>query len=124
METSNNVAEQEVLAFVEDKSIELENVAPGMARKIMSYDGRMMLVKVYFEKGGIGVLHNHYHTQITYIAKGTFEVEIDGKKQVLTVGDVFHVAPNLIHGVVCLEEGILIDVFSPMREDFVDVTKG
>ena len=119
METSNKVVEQEVLAFVEDKSIEKETVAPGMKRKIMSYDDRAMIVKVYFDKGGIGVLHNHYHTQITYISKGVFEVEVDGKKKVLKEGDVFYVAPNLMHGVVCLEDGELIDVFSPMREDFI-----
>jgi len=39
-------------------------------------------------------------------------------KKVLKAGDVFYVAPNLIHGAVCLEAGVLIDVFSPMREDF------
>ena len=124
METTNKVEEKEVLAFVEDKSMEWEQVAPGMKRKIMTYDDRVMLVKVYFEKGGIGTVHNHYHTQLTYISKGVFEVEVDGKKQILKQDDVFHAAPNLFHGVVCLEEGELIDVFSPMREDFIDSVKG
>ena len=119
MDTNLKVTNENPAAFVEDKSLEWEVVAPGVKRKIMTYDKRIMLVKVYFETGGIGTVHNHYHTQLTYISKGMFEVEIDGKKQVLKQGDVFHAAPNLFHGVVCLEEGELVDVFSPMREDFI-----
>ncbi len=106
-------------AFVTDESLEWETVAPGMKRKIMAYDSRVMVVKVAFEKGAIGTLHHHYHTQIGYVAKGVFEVEVDGKKQVLKEGDVFYATPNIIHGAVCLEEGMLIDIFSPMREDFL-----
>ena len=109
-----------VKSFITDESLEWEVVAPGVKRKIVTYDERIMLVKVAFDKGGIGTLHHHYHTQLTYITNGgVFEVEIDCKKQVLKDGDVFHAAPNLVHGVVCLEAGTLIDVFSPMREDFI-----
>ena len=105
--------------FVEDKNLEWDDLGEGVKRKIMSYDSRLMLVKVGFEKGAIGTLHRHYHTQISFVESGTFEVEIDGKKEVLHKGDVFHAAPNLIHGVVCLKAGVLIDVFSPMREEFI-----
>jgi quercetin dioxygenase-like cupin family protein len=108
-----------VAAFVEDNSMEYEVVAPGVQRKIMSYDDSLMLVKVQFEKGSVGTLHHHYHTQISYVVKGKFEVEIDGVKRVLSEGDVFYVAPNLVHGAVCLEPGMLIDMFSPKREDFI-----
>lgn len=106
-------------AFVQDDALPWEQVAPGMKRKIMAYDDKLMLVKVAFEQGAVGVLHHHIHTQISYVQSGRFEVEIDGQKQVLQAGDVFHAAPNLVHGAVCLEQGQLIDVFSPMREDFI-----
>jgi quercetin dioxygenase-like cupin family protein len=105
--------------FVEDSSVEWTNVDKGVRRKIMSYDEQLMLVKVAFEKGAMGNLHHHYHAQITYVSKGAFEVEIDHQKKVLRTGDIFHVIPHLVHGVVCLEEGELIDVFNPYREDFV-----
>lgn len=105
--------------FIEDAAIEWEVTGEGVKRKIMAYDDRVMLVKVLFEKGAIGTLHHHYHTQLTHIASGAFEVEVDGKKQVLKAGDAFYIPPNAVHGVVCLEEGMLVDVFSPMREDFV-----
>ena len=106
-------------AFVEDKNIEWIDLGEGVSRKVMSYDSRLMLVKVGFEQGAIGTVHRHYHTQISYVESGEFEVEVDGKKEILKAGDVFHAAPDLLHGVVCIEAGVLIDVFSPMREDFV-----
>lgn len=108
-----------VKVFIEDSELPWEEVAPGMKRKIMSYDERLMVVKVSFEKGAVGVLHQHYHTQISHVESGEFEVEIAGEKKVLKAGDAFYIPPNVIHGAVCLEPGILIDVFSPMREDFV-----
>jgi quercetin dioxygenase-like cupin family protein len=108
-----------VKVFIEDADIPWEELGNGLRRKIMSYDERLMLVKVQFDKGGIGSLHQHDHTQITHIDSGVFEVEIAGKKQVLKGGDVFFIPSNALHGVVCLEAGVLIDAFSPMREDFV-----
>ncbi len=108
-----------VNVFVENDSIDWEIVDRGVRRKIMAYDDRLMLVKVDFETGAIGTLHNHFHTQITHIHSGVFEVEIDGNKKVLKAHDVFFVPTNLVHGVVCLEAGVLIDVFSPLREDFI-----
>lgn len=105
--------------FIPDKDIPWEETAPGMKRKIMAYDDRLMLVRVEFEQGAVGTLHSHPHTQITHLESGTFEVEISGEKKVLNAGDAFYVPPQAIHGVVCLEAGVLIDAFSPMREDFL-----
>ena len=107
--------------FVESSSIEWQDLGGGVRRKILSYDKNLMMVRVEFETGAIGALHKHPHIQMTNIEKGSFEVEIDGKKKVLHAGDVFYVHSNLVHGVVCLEKGVLIDVFNPMREDFVAI---
>jgi quercetin dioxygenase-like cupin family protein len=105
--------------FIEDEAIVWEQIDVGVQRKIIAYDPSLMIVKIKFEKGGIGPLHQHTHVQITHVQSGSFEVSIDGKKQVLKEGDAFLVTSNLVHGVLCLEEGILIDTFSPMREDFL-----
>ena len=106
-------------SFVESASIEWQDMGGGVKRKILSYDKNLMMVRVEFEKGAIGSLHKHPHIQMTNIDSGSFEVEIDGIKKVLHAGDVFYVHSNLVHGVVCLEKGALIDVFNPMREDFI-----
>lgn len=105
--------------FIENDSIPWEQAGEGVKRKIMSYDDTLMLVKVSFETGGVGALHQHYHHQITHVESGVFEVEIDGRKKLLSAGDVYHIPPNVVHGCVCLEAGVLIDAFSPMREDFI-----
>jgi quercetin dioxygenase-like cupin family protein len=105
--------------FIRNEDIAWEEVGIGVKRKIMAYDKNLMLVKVHFETGGVGALHQHYHSQITHVESGIFEVEIDGEKKELIAGDAFYIPPNVLHGAVCKESGVLIDVFSPMREDFV-----
>lgn len=105
--------------FLKDEDFEWEVVGEGIKRKIMGYDDKIMMVNVLFEKGSIGVPHEHYHSQVTNVAKGAFEVTIDGVTKVLKEGDCFYIPPHVVHGVVCVEEGLLIDVFSPIREDFM-----
>jgi quercetin dioxygenase-like cupin family protein len=106
--------------FIENKEINWEEMGNGVKRKIMSWDDKLMIVIVDFEEGGVGSLHSHHHSQITYIESGVFEVEIGAEKKILSGGDAFYIPPNVIHGAVCKEAGILIDCFSPMREDFVN----
>ncbi len=105
--------------FIKNDDVPWETVAEGLRRKIMSFDERVMMVKVDFEKGAVGVLHQHHHTQISHVESGVFEVEINGEKKMLKAGDAFYIPPNVIHGAVCLEAGVLIDIFSPMRKDFI-----
>lgn len=61
----------EVFQF--EKELKWEHPAPGIRRQIMGYDGQLMMVKVEFEKGAVGTLHEHYHSQATYVASGKFE---------------------------------------------------
>lgn len=105
--------------FVEDSTIPWETVGEGVKRKIMTYDANLMMVKVSFETGGIGTPHQHIHTQMSYVESGAFAITIADETKTLRAGDVYYIPPNIRHGAVCLESGILIDVFTPMREDFV-----
>ena len=89
--------------FILEKEIVWEPAGEGVVRQIMGYDGQVMLVKVKFEQGAVGTPHTHYHTQTTYVASG----------------DGVYIEPDAVHGCVCLEAGILIDCFSPMRADFL-----
>ena len=107
--------------FIENDIVKWTKVAHGVQRAILAYDESVMLVKVKFEKGAIGVLHQHPHVQISYVESGQFEVEVGGVKKVLNKGETFFAASNVWHGVICLEEGVLMDTFSPMRKDFIEV---
>jgi len=106
--------------YIQNEGLNWEDVAPGMKRQFMGYDDEIMMVKVKFDKGGIGARHAHIHSQTTYVVSGSFEVAIVDEKKVLRGGDGFYIPPNVEHGAVCLEDGILIDVFSPIREDFMN----
>lgn len=105
--------------FLFRKDIKVENVAEGVNRQVMGYNNQLMMVRVTFDENAVGYVHDHFHSQAAYVESGEFEVEIDGVKKTLTAGDSFFVPPNLSHGAVCKKEGILIDVFSPVREDFL-----
>jgi len=106
--------------FYSAKELEWTDLGGGLSRKILGWDKQIMMVKVRFELGTVGALHQHKHTQTTYCAKGKFEFTVGDEKQIINYGDGVYVPPNIPHGVVCLEEGVLIDVFSPVREDFLD----
>ena len=105
--------------FVDDQALPWEPVADGVKRKVMTYDANLMLVKVAFETGGIGAAHSHPHTQMSYVASGVFSILIADETRTVRAGDTYYIPPNVWHGAVCVEAGELVDVFTPMREDFV-----
>jgi quercetin dioxygenase-like cupin family protein len=106
-------------AFQIEDEIIWEYADKGITRQIFGSNNDIMMVKVKFEKGAIGAVHQHIHTQASYVESGVFEITIDGVKKVLKAGDGFFVEPNLWHGAEALEAGVLIDVFNPMRADFL-----
>lgn len=97
-----------------------EAVGDGLNRQVFGYNDSIMLVKVEFDVGAVGAVHAHPHSQVTYVESGEFDVIIDGVETRLGPGDSFYVEPHLDHGAVCRKAGVLIDVFSPVREDFLD----
>lgn len=105
--------------LIADNDIDWEDLGAGVKRKIMAYDDNLMLVKVEFEKGAVGSIHNHPHLQLSYVAKGSFEVTMGMDKKILNEGDVFFAPTMVFHGVVCLQDGLLIDIFNPHRADFL-----
>ena len=106
--------------FVQDHELEWEAVGEGVKRKIMTYDDKIMLVKVHFDEGGIGYKHEHYHSQVTYIESGEFEFSIGDETKLVKEGDAVYIPPHVLHGAICKKTGVLIDVFSPIREDFME----
>lgn len=105
--------------FIEGEDLDWEIIGKGLKRKIMGYDDKIMLVKVHFEVGAVGEMHKHYHSQVTYVESGSFDVTISGITKTLVGGDSFYIPPQELHGAICTQAGVLIDVFSPIREDFM-----
>jgi quercetin dioxygenase-like cupin family protein len=105
--------------FLHQGELITEITGDGVSRQIMGYSDDIMLVKVMFQSGSVGTIHDHPHVQSSYVANGKFEVNIEGEKQILSAGDGFFVPSGKKHGVICLETGILIDAFNPIRKDFL-----
>lgn len=94
-------------------------LAPGNRRRVLIHTPEMMQVEFDFEQGAVGALHSHPHIQVSYVAEGRFEVTIDGVMEVVEQGGSFIVPSGLVHGVVALTRGRLVDVFTPHRADFL-----
>ena len=105
--------------FQKQAETKWDDLGGGIKRQIYGYNDTIMMVKVKFETGAVGTLHQHHHSQVTYVESGVFETTIDNQVSILEKGDGFYVAPNKMHGVVCIQPGILIDVFTPHRADFL-----
>lgn len=101
------------------KDVIAEKTGEGVQRRILAYTDELMIVENSFEKGAVGSLHSHPHTQITYVLEGEFEFEINGVKKTVKKGDSMLKKDGIVHGCVCTQEGKLLDVFTPMREDFI-----
>ena len=97
-----------------------KDLGEGVSRKILASNGQLMTVEFHFTQGAIGAPHSHPHEQIGYVVKGSFEATLDGKTTIIHAGDSYYVPPNVVHGVVALEDGKLLDVFTPQRKDFLE----
>lgn len=107
-------------AFGMNEQVLTEDLGGGVTRKILKYGGKLMMVEVTMQKGGVGAAHTHPHEQISYISKGCFEFTVGDEKQVVHAGDSLYVAPGVEHGTRSLEDGsVVVDIFTPIREDFL-----
>lgn len=110
---------QQSKAFMLGAGTPRESVGEGLVRQLFGYNDSILMAKVDFEAGAVGTVHAHPHSQVSYVVSGEFDVFIDGVETRLGPGDSFYVEPNLDHGAVCRKAGVLIDVFSPVRDDFL-----
>lgn len=97
-----------------------QDLGGGVLRKVLAYSDNIMNVELLFEAGSKGAMHKHVHEQIGYVIEGSLIFHEEGKEDVtLNTGDTYIVAPNVSHGIDCLTKVKLLDIFTPMREDFI-----
>ena len=107
-------------ALVTDWSkIAVEQTAEGIERQMVVGEN-MMMCRFRFAPFVVTTEHSHPHEQMTLVMKGKVKFIISGQERIVSAGDVLHFPPNNRHGATMLdEEVILIDIFSPIREDFL-----
>ena len=94
--------------------------SPGIKRQ-MVVGQNVMMVRFTFEPFLVTAEHTHPHEQMTLVLKGRVKFMISGEEHIISAGDVLHFPPHNRHGATMLdEEVVLIDIFSPIREDFLD----
>ncbi len=99
--------------------IPVTRLGGGTERRVLAYDDELMAVEVDFETGAKGAPHSHPHTQMSYVLSGSFRYSVEDESVILNPGDSIVVPGGLVHGTVCLEKGVLLDVFTPKRDDFL-----
>ncbi len=102
-----------------NEEIPLQTVSDDISRKIVARGGDMMIVEVHFKKGAVGALHEHIHEQVSYCISGCLEFDVNGDKQRIQAGDSVFMPIHSLHGCVALEDTVLLDIFTPQREDFL-----
>ena len=105
--------------FIRGNEAAKEDLGGGIVRQILGHNHEIMVVKVAFEQHAEGYVHKHRHSQVTYVERGEFDVNVGGVIQRLSAGDCFFIPPDVEHGAVCIKAGVLIDTFSPRRDDFL-----
>jgi quercetin dioxygenase-like cupin family protein len=99
--------------------VPVERVAEGVERQ-MIVGAKLMVCRLRFRPHVDTTTHSHPHEQITLVEKGRVRFTIEGETRVAGAGDVVRFAPGVVHGATILdEEVVLIDVFTPIREDFL-----
>ncbi|MBS0625136.1 MAG: cupin domain-containing protein [Verrucomicrobia bacterium] len=82
-----------------------------------------MLVHFDLKKGAIIPDHHHVSEQITYIVKGKVRVFVEEQEFIVSAGDVLVIPPNAVHRFEALEDTIDIDIFAPVRQDWIEGTE-
>jgi quercetin dioxygenase-like cupin family protein len=96
-----------------------EALAEGIERRMIVGD-KLMACRLHFQPHVVTPAHTHPHEQLTFVLQGKVKFTIEGKERTVSAGDVLHFASNVSHGAMMLdEEVVLIDVFTPLREDFL-----
>jgi quercetin dioxygenase-like cupin family protein len=96
---------------------------PGMKRQVLAHSDQLMLVRHYFEEGWVGARHSHPHHQLVYVVSGAIRVDVDGRTFDVRAGDSFVVDGGVEHQASALEASEVLDVFTPVREDYRELVK-
>lgn len=94
-------------------------VAPGVERRVLARGGALMMVEVSFAAGAEVPEHSHAHEQASYVSRGRIELSMGGERRILAAGDSFYAAPGVPHAVRVIEAAVVVDGFTPQREDFL-----
>ena len=98
--------------------IALEKITEMISQKIVAGE-REMLAQIYLKRGALVPMHSHESEQMTYILQGALKVVAGGEEITVREGEVLHIPSGLPHQAEALEDTFELDVFSPVRHDWL-----
>src|SRR5215469_14571005 len=101
------------------ESVPTEVMSDVISRKVISGE-KAMIAQVFLKKDAVVPEHHHESEQITYILEGALKFELEGKEVVVRKGEVLHIPSHVPHRAVALEDTLDLDVFAPIRMDWLD----
>jgi quercetin dioxygenase-like cupin family protein len=101
--------------------IALDRVTQMISRKIVTGE-REMLAQIHLKKGALVPMHSHESEQMTYVLQGALKFVVGGEEIVVRQGEVLHIPSWLEHQAEALDDTLELDVFSPIRQDWLDRT--
>jgi quercetin dioxygenase-like cupin family protein len=99
--------------------IALDKITEMISQKIIAGE-REMLAQIYLKRGALVPLHAHESEQMTYILQGALKCLVGGEEILVREGEVLHIPSGTPHQAEALEDTFELDVFSPVREDWVE----
>lgn len=100
------------------ENVKKEVLNDKISRKVISGE-KITMAQIFIAKDGVVQLHHHENEQFSSVLAGTLRFELQGKEIVARKGDVLHIPSNVPHRVVALEDSLALDVFSPIRTDWL-----
>jgi len=94
-------------------------VIEGVHLKTIVYGNQTLMVEVKFEKDAVIPPHGHPHEQTGYLISGQLEFVVNGETIIADPGDSWNIPGDVEHSAVAIDETVVIEVFSPVREDYL-----
>lgn len=112
-------AEQVSFKVVHGADVIPSTPEPGLTRRVGAFNDKLCLVEHRMKKGWVGAAHSHPHEQVVYVSQGHLKVTCEGRTVDIRDGDSFVVRGGLEHQASAVEESLVIDIFTPCREEYV-----
>jgi quercetin dioxygenase-like cupin family protein len=94
------------------------HVLSGLTRRTLASGQSIMICEFTFDANVEIPIHTHPHEQVGYLAEGHMIMTINGEKFDLKKGDTYCALSNVPHGALTLEPSVMVDTFSPPREEY------
>src|SRR5437588_8901957 len=98
--------------------MEQEQLNPRVARRAI-HGNNLTIARLEIQKDAIVPEHSHVNEQVSMVERGALKFSIEGQELIVRAGEVLVIPPHAPHGVVALEDTIVVDMFTPAREDWI-----